>query len=246
MVPAVAATYPIEDFQELPESTIEQLVNSIERTGYGVVPNYLHAAEVAELRRFVERAVAAGGNEYVQFTGTGDLTGTVLERMAQSPAFRRLCTQIYERATGQPAPSDDYYFVLRCLSGKSGEQHSLRFHYDSYVLTVLLPIHIPQGRRSGDLLMIPNSRRLRSHYALNLVDKVLLDNPLTQWLLRRLAARRSSRLLRLRMTPGNLYLFWGCRSIHTNEPCDNDQIRATALFHYVDPHRDSRLKRLLR
>jgi hypothetical protein len=48
------------------------------------------------------------------------------------------------------------------------------------------------------------------------------------------------------MKPGNLYLFWGYRSIHTNEPCDPDKIRATALFHYVDPHIGSRLKRALR
>ena len=61
-----------------------------------------------------------------------------------------------------------------------------------------------------------------------------------------MAKARSSHLVRIKLKPGNLYLFWGYRSIHTNEPCDPDKTRATALFHYVDPHTDSRLKRALR
>lgn len=44
------------------------------------------------------------------------------------------------------------------------------------------------------------------------------------------------------MVPGKLYLFWGYRSIHTNEPCDPDAIGATALFHFADPHSNSTLK----
>ena len=42
--------------------------------------------------------------------------------------------------------------------------------------------------------------------------------------------------MRIKMVPGNLYLFWGYRSVHTNEPCDPASIRATALFHYANPH----------
>jgi hypothetical protein len=234
------------DFPDLSEDAIDELVSSIDQVGYGVIPNYLGEHRVGELRRFVEQAVVAAGNQYVSFTGTGELADTALERMARSTIFRRLCTRVFERATGKPAPDEGYHQILRCLTGSSGQQHSLRFHYDSYVLTALLPIHVPEGQRSGELLMIPNFRSVRNWYARNLIDKALLDNPFTQRLLRFLTEANSLRLLRLKMVPGNLYLFWGYRSIHTNEPCDPDKIRATALFHYVDPHSGSRLKRFLR
>jgi hypothetical protein len=59
------------------------------------------------------------------------------------------------------------------------------------------------------------------------------------------AARRSS-TISIRMKPGSLYFFWGYRSVHTNEPCDPDKLRATALFHYGDPHQDSRTRALIR
>jgi hypothetical protein len=119
------------------------------------------------------------------------------------------------------------------------------FHFDSYVLTVLLPIEVPTGKDSGELIVLPNFRRVRRWYASNLLDKLLLDNPLTQWVLRGMAKSTPDRFLRISMVPGNLYFFWGYRSIHTNAPCDPEKIRATALFHYADPHRESRLREWL-
>jgi hypothetical protein len=234
------------EFPDLSDEFVSELVSSINRVGYGVVSGYLEQRELDQLRTFVEDSVRDVGNRYVCFTGFADLPGTPLERMAKSQVFRRLCTRVYERATGNQAPDQPYHQILRCLTGSSGQQHSLRFHYDSYVLTVLLPICVSEGRRSGELVMVPNVRPVRTWYAQNLIDKLLIDNPIIQFLLKRLTEARSSRLVRLKMKPGNLYLFWGYRSIHTNEPCDPDKIRATALFHYVDPHAGSRLKRALR
>ncbi|SDT01389.1 hypothetical protein [Bradyrhizobium canariense] len=234
------------DFPDLSDELVSELVSSIDHVGYGVVPDYLEQRELDRLRTFVEASVRAAGNQYVSFTGCADLADTPLERMANSAVFRRLCTRVYEGATGNRAPDQPYYQILRCLTGASGERHSLRFHYDSYVLTVLLPICVPEGQHSGRLIMVPNVRPVRKWYAQNLIDKLLIDNSLTQFLLKRLAQTQSSRLARLKMEPGSLYFFSGYRSIHTNEPCDPDKIRTTALFHYVDPHIGSRLKRALR
>jgi hypothetical protein len=234
------------EFPDLSDESVSELVSSIDRVGYGVISDYLEQRELDQLRTFADDSVRAAGNQYVCFTGCADLVGTPLERMAKSPVFRRLCTRVYEHATGNQAPNQPYHQILRCLTGSLGQQHSLRFHYDSYVLTVLLPICVPEGRRSGELVMAPNVRPVRTWYAQNLIDKLLIDNPLAQLLLKRLTEARSSRLVRINMKPGNLYLFWGYRSIHTNEPCDPDKIRATALFHYVDPHTGSRVKRTLR
>jgi hypothetical protein len=104
-------------------------------------------------------------------------------------------------------------------------------------VTALIPIHIPTSGVAGDLLMYPNTRKVHSTYFRNAVDKVLLDNRFTQKLLK--SALRSTRWspMRIKMVPGNLYFFWGYRSIHTNEPCDPDKVRATALFHFANPHK---------
>jgi hypothetical protein len=101
---------------------------------------------------------------------------------------------------------------------------------------VLIPIEIPTAGKTGDLLIFPNTRRLRKRYLSNVIDKAILDNFVTQWILRRLTVLGMLRVTRIKLIPGNAYVFWGYRSVHTNEPCDAGHVRATALFHYSNPH----------
>lgn len=237
---------PAHDWDEFSDLDIASLCQDMDRNGYAVVEHYVSPAELERLRCFVQDTVAMAGGTYTTLSGPAPVAGTALEKMASSPALRRVCTRIYEVATGDPAPDEPYHQILRCLTGSAGRRHSMIFHFDSYVLTVLLPIEVPPGNDSGDLIMLPNVRGIRRRYATNLVDKILLDNPLTQSVLRATATARTKRFVRIPMVPGNLYFFWGYRSIHTNAPCDADKIRATALFHYADPHRASRLKMWLR
>ncbi|HEY0124424.1 MAG TPA: hypothetical protein VGC14_22205 [Rhizobium sp.] len=234
------------DCRELSDEEISALVQEINRDGYAVLPEYVSPADMDALRQFVRDTVTVAGNRYTMLRGPEPVAETALGKMASSPALRRVCMRAYEIATSRPAPDQPYYQILRCLTGSTGRKHSMVFHFDSYVLTVLLPIEVPTGKDSGELIVLPNFRRVRRWYASNLVDKILLDNPLTQQILRSMAKSIPDRFLRISMVPGNLYFFWGYRSIHTNAPCDPEKIRATALFHYADPHRGSKLRKLLR
>jgi hypothetical protein len=223
----------------IPIREIQELVRQLNTTGFACLPNYLQNHDLAHMQSFVRLAVERASRETVHIMSPDSFSGSGLEELGSSPSFEKLLHDLYEQGTGRPAVKQDFYQVLRCLSGSSGQKHSLTFHYDSYILTALLPIEIPSQGRSGDLLIYPNMRKVRTSYLLNVVDKILLKNALTQSLLR--ACARSKRLspVRIKMLPGHLYLFWGYRSVHTNEPCDPDVIRATALFHYANPHQSS-------
>ena len=213
--------------------------------GYGIAENCIPPDSLAELRRFIQDSVDQTGGEYIAFSGPDAMRGTFLQDLAASANFQTLCREIYSIGTHKPAPPVSFYQLLRCLAGKTGAQNAYFFHYDSYVLTVLVPILIPTEGQPGDLIMFPNTRPVRRTYFGNLIDKLFLDNRLTQNRLRRGVI--SGRLMpeRIKMQPGNAYFFWGCRSIHTNESCDPDKIRATALLHYVDPYADSWLRKAL-
>jgi hypothetical protein len=236
---------PAADFRELPDDEIFSLVRDIDRDGYAVLARYIPDSDIDVVRQFVRTAVSAAGNRYTAFSGSAPVGKTVLGKMARSPSLRRICTRAYEIATCRPASDQPYYQVLRCLTGSSGRENSMVFHFDSYILTLLLPIEVPRGKDSGELIMLPNIRAIRRWYLSNLIDKILLDNRVSQRVLRAMAKSHPQRFVRISLVPGNLYFFWGYRSIHTNAPCDADKIRATALFHYVDPHADSRLKKML-
>jgi len=151
--------------------------------------------------------------------------------------------RIYEAGRGRAAPTQSLYQVLRCLTGKTNLKHAYFFHYDSYVVTALLLIITPEEGRTGDLVMKPNHRSVRSPYFANLVDKILVDNQVSQKIFRRQTEAGRSGFVKVRIVSGNLFLFWGYRSRHANEPCDPAKIRATALFHFGDPHADSGLRK---
>ena len=227
----------------IPKEQVAELVDHLNTSGFGFIPNYLSPSDLERVRGFASKAVEDAGGQYVHFNGPASVAGSGLEELAVSPDFTALMHQVYELGTGKAAQKQDFYQVLRCLSGDTGQKNSLNFHYDSYVVTALLPIHIPEQGRAGDLLMYPNTRKIRGSYLANTLDKVLLDNPATQWLLRSRVDAALLKPVRIKMQPGNLYFFWGYRSIHTNEPCDADKIRATALFHYHNPHKKPQLLR---
>lgn len=229
--------------QAISPQTVKNLAAAIDADGYACLPDYVAPETLARMRSFVSTAITKSHGRYASFQGAEEMAGSTLDDMAYSASFQELMRGIYEAGTGRQAPDVKFYQVLRCLSGEDVKAHSLRFHYDSYVLTALIPIEIPTSGPRGDLLIIPNARKIRASYGANLLDKVLLDNSLSQKWLKRKAANGGSDIVRLSLMPGNLYFFWGYRSIHTNEACSPDKVRATALFHYANPHEDSMINR---
>jgi hypothetical protein len=229
---------------EISRERIVELVTDMNKKGFGVLPGYVQPEDLVELRSFVEGAVSAAGEQYVSFAGEEPVAGTLLQALSNSPAFVDLLHQVYELGAGTPSPDQSLYQLLRCLKGESGLKHALLFHYDSYVVTALLPVIIPTDGLTGKLVMAPNVRPIRSSYLFNLIDKIILDNPVTQFFLRKAYRSGLLKLKQISMVPGNLYFFWGYRSVHGNEACDPDKIRATALFHFGDPHANSQLRKL--
>jgi hypothetical protein len=137
---------------------------------------------------------------------------------------------------------------LRCVQGGSGRRESNCFHFDASLVTALLPIEIPQQGKPnerGDLLLFANRRRVRPSVLLNVLEKALVQNAFTRKLISLGIRLHLLRPQRLRLVPGNLYLFWGYRSLHANEPCNPAYRRATAIFHYGDPHAGSLLTSLI-
>jgi hypothetical protein len=222
----------------------KRIADQITATGFATLENYLDANTLKLAQDFCRATVEKNRGDCVIFRGKKEeLAGTLMHDLPANPDFSMLCRDVCEAGTGQKAPNADCYPVLRCLSGPLGKKNSMRFHFDTYMLAALIPIIIPAEGMTGDLLILPNARRVRKIYASSLIDKAILANPLTQRYLKNMS--RDGRLTRVKLTPGNLYFFWGYMSAHTNEECDMDKIRSTALFHFVDPHATSRLNNII-
>jgi hypothetical protein len=228
------------------EAQVKSLIKAIDSDGYAVLPDWASAAQLKDLQGVVTQAVAAAGNDYVALSGRQAVKGTPLHDWGGSRDFIDLCRRITEGATGERSTDTTLTQTLRCLTGDGGRKESLIFHYDSFVLTTIMPVCMPEGGERGDLLMLPNRRPLRRSYARNLMDKLLVDNTWVQRYLKKRFANQSETFTRIAMQPGHLYLFWGYRSLHTNLPVAEDALRATAVFHYHNVHGSSSLASRLR
>jgi hypothetical protein len=222
----------------------KRIATEISLHGYGTLADCVSEEEIQLMQVVAQASVQRSGGEYTHFVGLSAFAGTVLSALAESPRFNDLCRRLYEFATGKAAPAMDFYLVFRCLQGVTGQRHSYRFHYDSHIVTALLPVVIPEDIPNGNLLIIPFSRSQRRFYLSNLIDKIIIGNVIAQTILRVAARRGKMGFVSVRMRPGTIYFFLGYQSIHTNEPCKPDRLRATALFHYGDPHINSPLSLL--
>ena len=238
------ASFPVRD---VTSEEVSRLIRDMDEQGYGRLANFLSPGTIEDARQYVLGELKKHSGEYFSYIGNDAVQGSPMAYLGRSSALRNLFAAIYERGTGKLVPDGGVYQVLRVLSGQTGLRQSYQFHYDAYVVTALMPIAIPTGpgEKRGDLIIYPKLRRIRSNVVFNVIEKVLLQNKAAKRLARSEAMRRLLKAKVLRMQPGDLYFFWGYQSLHGNEPCYASSVRATALFHFADPHENSVLTRAI-
>jgi hypothetical protein len=169
-------------------------------------------------------------------------TARVVELLRQHGEFRRVeqrACSISRRWAAQNGLMIDGepLCVLRCINRTLPAQSHLR-HYDSHILTLLIPLQSAHdAEENGDLIVYRQPRYLLSA-ATNLMAKA--------WLiaLRRLplAVRRAQTWRdlsrqhcdRIACLPGNIYAFNGFVTRHANLHVEQGE-RRTLIVHYYDP-----------
>ncbi|MFV3308131.1 hypothetical protein ACNFBT_22925 [Pseudomonas sp. NY15181] len=236
---------PPDGFATLSAASAQALANSMDESGVGILHHIVPDAILAQLRSFITHQIEQHNGQYFSFEGMEWTAGTCLRPLFEEAGLRALMRCLYERKMRTRPPSDRIFPVLRVLTGTHGLRHAHNFHYDSYVVTVLLPVLIPNGPSEppGHLVMFPNMRDARRFAVVNILEKLLVENLLKQiWRRPNVQQWLSAKIVPL--TPGNLYFFWGMRSLHANQPCLPTSVRSTVLLHFGDPHEGSVFKGL--
>ena len=224
---------------------VDRIAREIADDGIACLEHVFSDEEIAHARSQAARAVEEKGGEYTARTGPDGMDGTILAALSSSATFVQLCRNLCLRMGIPVSPNQSTKQVLRCLAGNTGLNHAYYFHFDSFELTALVPITIPEDGRTGDLLLLPNFRARRGSYLLNALEKFVLDRPPVQAMLKR-HALRSPLVRRVRLHPGNIYFFNGNRTLHANEECDPQSLRATLVLHYAETYHDHWLRRVRR
>lgn len=223
----------------LSEDIAATVLRQLEETGLACIQNIIRPEYIESCRDNIRQLLAEKGERYFSLIQPWQQPSSVYRAVATHPTFEKLLSNLSVHAAGRRSVENvGMYNVLRIIAGDDHQSHSMMFHYDATTVTALMPIFIPDGppEESGALVAIPNHRRFRRSVVVNLIEKMMVQNGA----FRNLTARglRGDRLMEriVRLEPGNLYLFWGYRTLHANLPAHPGSLRATMLFHYGNPH----------
>lgn len=225
---------------------VEQLSLAMNCNGVGVLRNVVSESTLEWARNFVNERLEENEGRYFSLRGHEWMENSPPDSVFHTQAFRDVMKGLYEHAMGSAPPSDRVVSVLRVLAGTLGLRHSNLFHYDSYVVTALVPIMIPSKTRepSGQLVMFPNLRNVRRNSIVNILEKAVVESSFARRMWRKPWVQNLFGARIVLLEPGNIYFFWGMRSLHANEACQPERVRSTALFHFGDPHEKSIFKRM--
>ena len=120
------------------------------------------------------------------------------------------------------------------------------FHFDSYFLTINIPITMPDENKSrneindsGDLLILPNFRKFSNNLLINLIIKVLFQNPIMRFFLSFSVVQKIIKIKRIKLSNSKIYIFYGYRTLHGVDTNYEKGERTTFLIHIHNPHKNS-------
>jgi hypothetical protein len=232
---------------ELPVA--EDVFRDLQQTGLVCFRGALTTDFVARCQQQVHAAVAERGERYFTLADVTSRADSPFASLGKDPRLLGLMEDVC-RMTGielgrEPILQGNNLRVI-AGNGEDAEAQSLKFHYDSSILTMLVPVIIPDcgDLDSGHLVARLNDRPFGGSTLWNLCQKSWVQNALfRRWQQAQVRAGRWNDKL-VKLDPGSLYLFWGYRSLHANLPCRPGSLRATALMFFGRPHPHDWLMRL--
>lgn len=211
----------------------------INEDGYLELKNFIEEEEIDILQKFVDQKLRENQNQYFFLTSEGP-EKTLLNNDIFFKKIENLLKDITKSFGFKIREDENLYKVLRVVTGEKSKKVSLDYHFDAHLLTLLIPIYIPQRDNSdnGNLIICKNLRKLTSNLLINIIQKLFYQS---KFFKKFFADNGLIKSKVLNLKPRNVYLFNGFRTLHTNLNIDPRDIRATILVHYYDVFRDSYL-----
>ena len=226
------------------QNNIKNIKENIEKNGFHCLENFFDQNEIEHLRDFVDSQLKENNNQYF-FLTSETTSNNILSDESFFKNIENLLKKLVIDYNFGLRDNEKLYKVLRVVTGKKSEKVSLDFHFDAHLLTLLIPIYIPQRDNSdnGNLIIIKNLRKITSFLFKNIFQKIFFQsNFFKKFFIEKNLVKKEI----LELKPKNVYIFNGFRTLHANMNINPEDIRATILVHYYDIFKSSLLVNLNR
>ncbi len=135
------------------------------------------------------------------------------------------------------------YKCLRVIKNSRIKRQIRDFHFDSHILTILIPIYIPDRKNSenGHLMMSPKLRKQTKNIFLNIIQKFFYQNRILFHLTKYKWFQKKMNFVKILLKPKSIFIFNGFTNLHGNLEIYQGDTRATFLIHVFDLFKDSKL-----
>ena len=182
----------------------------LERTGLVRLPGVVPPEWLAEARADVDGFLSRhGSGEHSLVDADRWDCPTIAELAVDERVESFLHSLTPPSASEAPGFAGYRQRVLRILDGSAVDSPPFDWHYDANAVTMLVPVVVPEG--AGDLALFPDQRPHRRSATVAAAFTVHL-------------------------TPGDVYVFRGYRSLHATLPWPTDTLRVTLLLQYGHPY----------
>jgi hypothetical protein len=217
---------------------VSNIRKSLDETGMAVLENFIHPDFLRELRTSVDELTPLCYSGDKRKYLTAELRNTGFYEVTFSKYMIQVVNDILEQFNVHVEP-DEIHPVLNILVGEKGQDSVKGWHFDATYLTIAMPIAMPPpgGDRDGKFRIWPNVRPF---------SQSLWRNRLYCKVAQSALFRRTVKNYAVNFVPGNLYLFYGFRSLHGTDLLDSQQLRANCLMNYGGPFFDLKKGKVIR
>lgn len=227
----------------------ETIKKNFDLRGYCELKNFISKKELKSLKKFVQLNLKKNNDKTFFLSSRSN---NLINRYFNNNKMLKKKIKLFLHKLSEKFDIADYkkkeiYTVLRVIKNERIQNESYKFHFDSHLFTIIVPIFIPNTKKSnnGHLFISPNLRKINKSILINIFQKITY-----QILLKKiLGYKKLIKVLNFKkivLKPGSIFLFNGFRNLHGNADIANGDLRATLLIHFYDIFESSKLVNLNR
>lgn len=183
-------------------------------------------------------ALGGGGDRSI-YRERPDIASLALKSLGISESDLKSLTTLHCERNGVPFDQGNDYassYIIHRRTTSGDKSEAYRFHFDSHLITVLVPLSIPEGtnQTSGSLIVFPAIRKLSKNSFLNVISKTLFKLFASRLGFLFLKSVRQS--VEVDLSTYEPLIFAGCSSLHGNFPFTEASApdRQVLLMHFYD------------
>ncbi len=222
------------------------ITNIIRENGYYSSDNIISDEDLSQLRNFIDLKLKEFPNKNFRLY-EDSFKNTVIDNEKFEDKINKIISEVLRDNNINDYKKPNYK-VLRVVSGVQQKKQAYLYHFDAHLITILIPIIIPNNKsgKNGDLVIFPNLRKVHKNLILNIMQKIFFQNFISRTLLNTKLLRKIFNYKLLKIKPGNVYMFFGFRSLHANLEIETFSTRATLLIHCYDVFENSSIVKMNR